>query len=405
MRINLVALGGATLVLAVVYGVGARLFAIWADLVTMVVALGWLLASIPMARRFGERGAIFGIACSTFTFAVGGTWVTPTLLPLTVMLTVVPLLVGYPHVSRRWLRGLMAYAFLGSTGLCVLAEWQRSTSVSSTWWVNAIIAAASLPSVLLVVLYLVRDIYNRLQLQSDQLRESRTRVVEVADAARRAIERDLHDGAQQRLLAMSVSIGMARRAVAEGDLEAADELLRALGQENQDVLTELRELARGIYPPLLAERGLLVALQSAARRSALQVTLRAEEFDRVPQEIENAAYFCILEAMTNAAKHGAVDEVLVRLTRGRDLVFEVIDQGVGFDTGTSRVGGLLGMDARVTAVGGRLEVGSAPGRGTTVRGTFPLPGDGHERPRARFGTGRVVPGWATVARITSGPSD
>jgi signal transduction histidine kinase len=219
--------------------------------------------------------------------------------------------------------------------------------------------------------FLVRDAYTRLQDQSAQLVESRTRIVEVADAARRSLERDLHDGAQQRLLAMSVTIERARKELLAGRHEGAAALLGQLAADNREVVTELRELARGIYPPLLAERGLVAALQSTARRSPVPVTLDVADVERTSRQVEAAAYFCILEALTNAAKHADATELLVTLRGRPHLRFSVSDDGRGFDRNRVVIGGLLGMEARVAAAGGRLTLETGPGRGTVLRGEFP----------------------------------
>ena len=220
------------------------------------------------------------------------------------------------------------------------------------------------------MVFLVRSAYARLQGQSAELVESRRRVVEVADAARRSLERDLHDGAQQRLLASSVTIERARKELQAGRHESAAALLDQLAADNREIVTELRELARGIYPPLLTERGLVAALQSTARRSAVPVTLDVADVERTDPQVEAAAYFCILEALTNAAKHSGATEVHVTLRGRPHLSFTVSDDGRGFDRDEMDAGGLLGMEARVAAAGGTLTLDAGPGRGTVVRGEF-----------------------------------
>jgi signal transduction histidine kinase len=265
---------------------------------------------------------------------------------------------------------LLVVAGVGSAAIVALGEWRRVEQVDQLWWVNALVVALSLPAGVLVVVFLVRGAYARLQEQSTQLTDSRTRIVEVADAARRSLERDLHDGAQQRLLAMSVTIERVRKELEAGRQEGAATLLGQLAADNREVLVELRELARGIYPPLLAERGLVAALQSAARRSTVPVTLDVADFERPSRQVEAAAYFCILEALTNAAKHAGASEVLVTVRGLPHLSFTVSDNGSGFDHALVEAGGLLGMEARMEAAGGRLRLETAPGRGTSVHGEF-----------------------------------
>ena len=371
LRINLVALTTATVLLGAAYVLGFRHTAVEIDLAVMVVSILLMLATAPLCRRHGAPAAIVGLTLSALAFAVGGTWATPNLSPLTALLTTVPLLVGFPYLSRAWIRALMAVAVVGSASVAALGEWRRVEQLNDAWWVNAVVIAAALPAGVLVVVFLVRDAYDRLREQSAQLLESRTRIVEVADAARRGLERDLHDGAQQRLLATSVTIERARKELLAGRHEGAAALMGQLAADNREVLLELRELARGIYPPLLAERGLVAALQSAARRSTVPVTLDVADFVRPGPQVEAAAYFCILEALTNAAKHSGAAEVLVTVRGRPHLRFGVSDDGRGFDRDSVTPGGLLGMEARIAAAGGTLELDTGPGRGTTLRGEFP----------------------------------
>ncbi|MCF6378371.1 histidine kinase [Nocardioides KLBMP 9356] len=371
LRINVVALTVATVSVAVVYVAGFRHTTVLVDLAVMAVSIVLAVASAPLARRWGSEGAIGALAVSAGVFAVGGTWATPILVPLTTMLVLVPMLVAIPYVPRRWLDGLGTFAVLGSSALVALAEYRRPATLDDVWWVNAIVAASALPSVVVVVIYLVRDAYRRLHERTEQLEESRTRIVEVADAARRSIERDLHDGAQQRLLAMSVTIERARKELQAGRPEGASGLLDRLATDNREVLVELRELARGIYPPLLTERGLAIAVQATARRSVVPVTLEVSGYERQTPQVEAASYFCILEALTNVAKHAHAESVLVTLRGQPHLAFSVTDDGRGFDRHHTDPGGLLGMEARMAAAGGTLTVTSQPGRGTTVHGEFP----------------------------------
>src|SRR5207344_1869796 len=203
----------------------------------------------------------------------------------------------------------------------------------------------------------------------DDLRASRQRLVAAADEARRRLERNLHDGAQQRLVALRITLGLARQ-VARSSPQEADELLAQTEREAQDALEELRDLARGIYPPLLADLGLAAALEAQAQKAALPVTVEAPGLGRYSQDVEAAVYFCVLEALQNAAKYAAATRAEVRLAAsGHDLRFEVTDDGAGFDPGSKAYGtGLQGMADRLHAHGGSLAVRSAPGAGTTISG-------------------------------------
>ena len=213
--------------------------------------------------------------------------------------------------------------------------------------------------------------------QADELRASRARIVAASDAARRQIERNLHDGAQQHLVALAVNVRLARQ-LAERDPEASGKILDQLGEGIQEAVQELRALAHGIYPPLLIDRGIGEALRSAAGRAALPTEVDAEGLDRYSPERESAVYFCCLEALQNAGKHaGEGAAAFVRVwTDETNLSFEVRDTGAGFDAkGTLASGaGFVNMSDRVGAIGGTVTVTSAPGEGTTIEGRIPLDG-------------------------------
>ncbi|HEV3400773.1 MAG TPA: histidine kinase, partial [Acidimicrobiales bacterium] len=215
--------------------------------------------------------------------------------------------------------------------------------------------------------------------QAEELRASRARIVAASDAARRQIERNLHDGAQQHLVALAVNLRLARQ-IAESDPDTAKEMLEQLGNDLQDAVQELRNLAHGIYPPLLVDRGLPEALSAAGGRAALPTDVVADGIGRYPPEVEAAVYFCCLEAMQNAGKHageGATIAVRVWEEEGA-LLFEVADDGVGFDPSRRETpgAGFVNMGDRVGAIGGSFGVQSAPGRGTRVSGRVPVPTGG-----------------------------
>jgi len=217
--------------------------------------------------------------------------------------------------------------------------------------------------------------------QAAQLAASRERLAAAQVGERRRLERDIHDGAQQQLVALAVHLELARGLAADGDPAAAD-LLARCHDEARECLDSLRELARGIYPPLLSARGLVPALRARARTAPGDVRVVADGADgrRFAAGVENAAYFCMLEALQNAAKHAPGAPVVVRVT-ARDGVLEldVTDTGPGFTPGDGAGddgSGLVGMADRLAAVGGTLTVTSSPGAGTTVHGSIPVPPDG-----------------------------
>jgi signal transduction histidine kinase len=209
---------------------------------------------------------------------------------------------------------------------------------------------------------------NELRAKIDELSASRARIVESGDAARRRLERDLHDGTQQRLVSLALSLRILRSRI--DDPDAVQELEAARG-ELDAALAELRELARGIHPSVLSDRGLDAALDGLAHRAPLPVELEATPGARLPDSVESAAYFVVAEALTNIAKYAHASHASVNVTRenGRVLV-EVSDDGVG---GADPAGGtgLRGLLDRVSALGGGLEIDSLPGRGTTLRATIP----------------------------------
>jgi signal transduction histidine kinase len=206
------------------------------------------------------------------------------------------------------------------------------------------------------------------------LEASRSRLAAATAMERQRIERDLHDSAQQQLVTLRVRLELAAERLA-ADPSAGAELLRELGPEIDEIVDGIRSLARNIYPPLLAESGLDAALRSAALRASVPVSVSAKEIARHPIEIESAVYFCCLEAMQNAAKHAdGLSRVSVSVVEDdRRLRFEVADDGCGLPASTNGDGaGLTNMRDRLAAVRGVLVLDSAPGLGTTVRGTIPL---------------------------------
>jgi signal transduction histidine kinase len=207
----------------------------------------------------------------------------------------------------------------------------------------------------------------------EELRASRRRIVTAQDARAKALERNIHDGAQQQLVAMAVKLRLADQ-LAERDTVKAREILAQLQVEATETLENLRDLARGIYPPLLADRGLAAALDSQARKVPTPVSIEADAELRFAPEIEAAVYFCCLEALQNVTKYARASRATVRIGwDGGELRFAVEDDGSGFDFATTHAGtGIQGMTDRLEALGGNLRVESEPGRGTTVTGTIPV---------------------------------
>ena len=214
---------------------------------------------------------------------------------------------------------------------------------------------------------------DEISVRAAELRASRQRIVATQDAERRRLERNIHDGAQQHLVALAVKLRLARQILEKDPAGGAASLLEIRGHVDEAVET-LGALALGIYPPILEERGLGAALEAQAGVGALPILIDADGIGRLPIELEAAVYFVCLEALQNAAKYADATVVTVALRRGLELRFEVNDDGVGFDPASNGGGsGLTGMRDRLEVFGGTVEVESRPGRGTTVRGMVPIP--------------------------------
>ena len=207
----------------------------------------------------------------------------------------------------------------------------------------------------------------------EDLRESRRRIVTAQDERARALERNIHDGAQQQLVALAVKQRLAASMI-EHD-ERVRVILEQLQQETIEALENLRDLARGIYPPLLGDKGLEAALVAQARKSPIPIEVHANGIDRSSKDVEAAIYFCVLEALQNVAKYAKAERAEVRLFTSDDaLTFVVEDDGIGFDPAITSGSGLSNMRDRLEALGGELDVRSSVGRGTSVTGTVPSSG-------------------------------
>jgi signal transduction histidine kinase len=203
-----------------------------------------------------------------------------------------------------------------------------------------------------------------------ELSQSRARVIAVADNEHRKIERDLHDGAQQRLVAIRVKLGLLAERV-DAEAPPVAESIHRLEDDVEAAIDEVRSFARGIYPALLSKRGLSEALRAAARAAPMPVIVDVAGLSRYPSEIESTIYFACIEALQNAGKHGrGLTGVVLSVRENGTLTFVVSDDGGGFDTASVREGlGLTNLRDRMAAIGGTLEITSAPGRGTRVTGS------------------------------------
>jgi PAS domain S-box-containing protein len=217
---------------------------------------------------------------------------------------------------------------------------------------------------------IVRDISDR-KAAEEELRQSRARIVEAADAARRHLERDLHDGAQQRLVGVMLTLKLALARI-ESDPAEARSLLEGGAGELADALAELRELARGIHPAVLSDQGLAAALPALASRAALPVEVTSVPDGRLPEALEIAVYYLVSEALTNVAKYAHASAASISVSRlGPAVSVVVTDDGIG-GADPAAGSGLQGLEDRIAALGGSLVVESPRGGGTTIRAEVPL---------------------------------
>jgi signal transduction histidine kinase len=248
--------------------------------------------------------------------------------------------------------------------------------------------------------------------QAQELRASSQRIVAAQDAERRRLERNIHDGAQQHLVALAVRLRMAASAAAK-DPEKAARMLEELRNQAAEGLETLGDLARGIYPPVLADQGLIAAIRAQTEKLPMRVDVEAGDLRRYSLETEAAVYFCCLEALQNVAKYAEASRTVVRLDeKDGVLTFTVADDGAGFDpTAGPKGSGLQNITDRVEALGGTLAIESEPGRGTRVTGRIPIEaaqkdeGEGFSATSGRSGqaTEPVAAAHASISR--SGPND
>ncbi len=331
-----------------------------------------LAVALPLARR-GRHQQSITLACIGNWVAVFLiTFVAPNLLPAMVLVALVPVVFAQPYI--RWQRGL---TFAVITAGCVLAlaavahlpHFAQFAQEPSRWSENAFIVVA-LPMNAFHILVIAWNNAAALAVSEQLLAEraaeveaSRGRLVTAADEERRRLERDLHDGAQQHLVALAVLIQLARNAE-EGKYQPL--LTEATGLL-ESAIAEIRRLAHGIYPPSLVSGGLAQALSAVAAHSPVPIHLDLPDLGRYPAPIEAALYFCCSEALQNAGKHGGPGTAVTITARAdaQTLTLTISDTGRGFEPATIGTG-LTNMTDRVSAIGGELVIDSAPGQGTRV---------------------------------------
>lgn len=378
LLVNVVAIWVSVVVLLVLRTVvgGESRTILWT--VEVLVGAGVLLLTAVVLAGRARSGLAAGIVVvATWVVAVSITWFTPFIAPVGLLALLLPLVIVADHLPRRG-RPLIVVATTLLSGTIVAVGSLRTPEYELTHPhspVQAVVLAIFVPLLVTVLVLGLRDYVLRLHDRTRELEESRARLAQASVEARRAIERDLHDGAQQRLATLAVDIGRVTR-LCEKDPARAREVVHSLLPTVELAIRELRDLAHGIYPTALGEKGLPGALPAAARRTVLPCSVDAPDVRRHTPAVEAAVYFCCLEAIQNADRHSRGSLIAVRVTDGdgpdRGLCFSVSDDGVGFDPRTvAGAHGLTGMRDRIRAAGGELRVESEPGRGTTVLGQFP----------------------------------
>lgn len=343
-------------------------------LAAMVLATGALIATALVPLRRGDvRQAVLVLALANWAIAVGASTIATFAYPILLLVTLLPVILAIPYVDTPDLRRMAAGSMLVAVAVAAVGTLQDFSGLSGHLpsWVEPSIIVSFMPVMLGLIGIIAFQNAAILRRAADELRDSRARVVAASDHARRNVERNLHDGAQQQLVAAAIRLAIERDRATKTDAALSDRL----GQIHRQLhlaIDELRELAQGLYPQVLTEHGLAAAVDGAVHRSTLEVTTDLRLTRRHGNQVEAAVYFCCLEALQNAAKHAARAHLSVSLWEANDFVhFEVSDDGPGLDGATERQGqGFQNMHDRVGAAGGWLRI-TSPGRGTVVRGAVP----------------------------------
>ncbi len=354
-----------------------------------VVAIGVLIASaLRPLQRDDLFGSVLRFSAANWVVSVVVAAVATFAWPLMMQVTILPGILAASYVSRRQFGFFATVSFATALLVACLGLLQDVTGLSgqAPTWLKTAILVGTAPAfgaiVILVVLQhhemlsraldVERAARQQLAEHAEELRRSRQRVVAATDRERRRIERDLHDGAQARLVGINLKLASAR-ALARDDPAAAEQALVDVRNEVQRAHTELRDLAHGIYPAALTQHGLVAAIEAAADGSPAPVRLALDRVGRLPGAVEATIYFCVLEALQNAIRHSQSDLIQVRLSRSDSEVrFDVVDDGVGTTDGGTDGGGITNMRDRLGAIGGELRLTSADRQGTHVTGVVPL---------------------------------
>ena len=338
-----------------------------------------LAAALRLARHSKYQRSITLVCIGNWASVLLITLVAPALMPVMVLVALVPVVFAEPYI--RWQRGL-ALTVITAGCVLTLGALARFLNIShlagqAPRWIETAFIVTALPINALHILVIVwnnasalRTSEKLLAERAAQLAASRTRLITAADEERRRLERDLHDGAQQHLVALAVLIQLARTA----EHDRYQPLLIEASGLVETTIGEIRRLAHGIYPPLLVSGGLAQAVPAVAARALVPVQLNLQGLSRYPASIEAALYYCCSEALQNAAKHGGPGTTVTITAHPDDgmLTLTISDTGRGFDPATTGTG-LTNMTDRLSAIGGHLAIHTAPGRGSRVTASIVTP--------------------------------
>jgi len=358
----------------------------------VVAASGVVMAGGLGPLRCGDiRRALRWLAVANWSVAIAAATIATFSWPLMMQTALLPCVLAASIITGRELAAYVAISVAVSIAVVlvgILQDFSGLTDAASGWVSDSVLivfspALAALVALMVfqnstsmqAVLIAVRASQAELADQADELRASRARVVAATDRERRRIERDLHDGAQQRLIAIGIGLSQAK-GLCTLDPDRAASTLEALRHELRVAHDELRDLAQGVYPPVLTEHGLGAALQSAADRSPVAVTVALDAMGRHPPDVEAALYFCCVEALQNVVKHAGATSIV--LAGGRDestVWFSVTDDGTGFDPSAEATGsGVINIRDRLGSIGGGVDLVAKPGSGVTLRGYVTIAG-------------------------------
>ena len=376
-----ICLCAGTAVMIAAFTIVDDLWAAFAAAAVYVAGSIMALALIPLRR--GLIGTAFVmLAAANWGVSLICALVAPVSWPIQVLAALLPAVASGPYTTRALSRVIAGVSFAVAAGAAALGVLQDVTTLTESmpgWLINAImIVFTPLMAILMVRASEassteLQALLEETQRVNAELAASRARLVAATDDARRRIERDLHDGAQQRLVGLTLQLSAARERVRDAP-DVADALLADVREQVRHTQAELRSLVRGVYPPVLTEHGLGAALRALADEQSVPVQADVSTSARLRADVEAAGYFSALEALQNATKHAGPDaRINLELSELDDgLEFVVVDDGVGFEEGDVGDGhGFTNMADRLGAAGGHLEIRSEIGVGTTVRGFLP----------------------------------